>query len=247
MRIIDCHAHFGEFSRTLVLQRDAETMISAMDRAGVEKLCVSSFLSIGPECKTGNDMVASAVRKYPNRFIGYGVVNPNRPQEINGELKRCFDELGMSAIKIHPAFHQYPISGSAYRQVFEFAAARKLPILSHEWGTPQFLWDLSAEFPVVRFIIAHLGFWNGRDDFAYREVLRQRQNVFVDLVYSNIYYNALERLIGMIGAEQILWGSDFPLHDLPYQLGRLLYANLTDDQKRKIAGENMLRVLDLEA
>ena len=54
-------------------------MIRAMDASGVEKLCVSSFLSIGPDCLAGNDMVAGAVRQYPDRFVGYAVVNPNRP------------------------------------------------------------------------------------------------------------------------------------------------------------------------
>ncbi len=243
MRIIDCHAHFGEFSRVLILHRDAESMIKVMDAAGVEAACISSFLSIGPDCEAGNDMVADAVRRFPDRFIGYAVVNPNRPAEIRTELERCFDKLGMTAIKIHPAFHRYPVEGSAYRRVFEFAAERKLAILSHEWGSPQFLRELSTTYPEIRFIVAHVGFWNGREDFNFASVLREQPNVFVDLVYSNIYYQLLERLVTMVGAEKILWGSDFPLHDMHYQLGRLLFAKLPEAQKRLIAGETVARIL----
>jgi predicted TIM-barrel fold metal-dependent hydrolase len=243
VRVVDCHGHLGYFNPTGIIPTDANAMIRLMDRVGVEKICISSFLSIGPDCKAGNDLVAEAVRKYPNRFIGYGVVNPNRPQEIDAELRRCFDGIGMKAIKLHPATHQYPIDKSAFKAVFEFAASKGLPILSHEWGSPEFLDRLSTKHPEVSFIIAHMGFWNGRGDFAYADVVNRHKNVYVDLAYSNVFYQALERLVAIVGATKILFGSDFPLHDLSYHLGRLVSARLSNEEKQMILGLNMLRVL----
>ena len=247
MRIIDCHAHFGHFSQTPILYPDAPSMVDAMDKAGVEKLCISSFLSIGPDCRTGNNMVAQAVRQFPQRFVGYAVVNPNRPEEIESELTRCFDTLGMRAIKIHPAFHRYSVEGSAYRIAFDFAGRKGVPILSHEWGRPEFLEELSAQYKNVNFIIAHTAFWDGRSPFHFAGVLQRKPNVFVDLVYSNIYYQGLERMAAQVGAHKILWGSDFPLHDLPYQFGRMLFSRLDDESKSKILGTNMLRILGEES
>jgi predicted TIM-barrel fold metal-dependent hydrolase len=243
VRIVDCHGHLGYFNTTKIIPTDADAMIRVMDRVGVEKICISSFLSIGPDYRAGNDLVAETVKKYPNRFIGYGVVNPNRPQEINAELRRCFESLGMKAIKLHPATHQSPIEGSAFKAVFEFAASKGLPILSHEWGSPEFLNRLSSEHPEVSFIIAHMGFWNGRGDFAYSDVVTRHPNVYVDLAYSNIFYQALERLVAMIGATKVLFGSDFPLHDLSYQLGRVVFARLSTEEKQMILGLNMLRIV----
>lgn len=243
MRIIDCHAHYGRFSRTPIICADAGSMLRAMDCAGVEKVCVSSFLSIGPDCQAGNDMVGEAVRQHPDRFIGYAVINPNRPEEIQDELERCFLQLGFAAIKLHPAFHHYAIDGPAYRQVFEYAAENRKTILSHEWGRPEFLEKVSEEYPQANFIIAHTGFWDGRNEFIYAGVLNRQPNVFVDLVYSNIYYEVLERMVAQVGAEKILWGSDFPLHDLPYQLGRLIFSKLEEAAVEKILGGNILRIL----
>src|SRR5215831_12843232 len=80
VRIVDCHGHLGYFSGTRIIPTDADTMIRVMDRVGVEKICISSFLSIGPDYKQGNNLVGAALKKYPDRFIGYGVVNPNSPQ-----------------------------------------------------------------------------------------------------------------------------------------------------------------------
>jgi predicted TIM-barrel fold metal-dependent hydrolase len=243
MRIIDCHAHFGYFSQTRIAFPDAGSMLREMDRAGVERLCISSFLGIGPDARAGNDLVAQAVRSHPDRLLGYATVNPNRPGEVPGELDRCFSRLGMKAIKLHPAFHDYGIEGSAYRSVFEFANEHRLLILSHEWGRPEFLERISEVYPQVNFLIAHTGFWNGRSDFAWAGVLQRRANVFVDLVYSNIFYEVLERMVAEFGAAKILWGSDFPLHDLGYQLGRMLFSKLNPEDRSQILGGNMLRIL----
>jgi len=242
-RIVDCHGHFGYYSRTKIGPSDAEAMLRIMDRVGIEKVCISGFMSIGPDCRVGNDMVAEAVRKYPQRFVGYGVINPNRQQEIEGELRRCFEELGMRAIKLHPATHQVPIDGSAFRKVFKFAASKSLPILSHDWGSPEVLDRLSSDHPESSFIMAHMGFWDGRCDFAYADVVARHDNIYVDLAYSNVYYGALGRLVAMIGARKIVFGSDFPLHDPAYQLGRVHFAQLSNKDKQMILGLNILRII----
>jgi len=243
LRIIDCHGHYGLFSRTKIIPSDAQAIVRVMDKAGVEKIRISSVLSIGPDCRAGNKMVAEAVQQHPHRFVGCGVVNPNRPPEIEGELRNCFDEYGMKAIKLHPFAHQYPIWRSSYKKVFEFAAKRRLPILSHEWGGADVMKQFAADYPEISFIIAHVGFWDGRSDFAYAEVISAHDNVYVDLAYSNIFSDLLERLVALVGPKKIAFGSDSPLLDLTYQLGRVFFAKLPDEEKRMIPGLNMLRIL----
>jgi predicted TIM-barrel fold metal-dependent hydrolase len=256
LRIIDCHGHLGYFSSTNIIPADADAMVRAMDRAGVERICISSFLGIGPDSNVGNQLVAEALKKHPKRFVGYAVVNPNRPEGLEEELDRCLGTPGIRAIKLHSALHQYPLDGPAYRRVFDYAARRSLPILGHEWtpspsapltiarsSGPGFLEKLSSDYPTIRFIIAHAGFWDGRTEFAYARVLSSRENVFVDLAYSNIFYDALERMVAMVGADKIVFGSDFPLHELTYQLGRVFFAKLSAEDKRLILGGNMLRIL----
>lgn len=242
-RIIDCHGHFGYYNRTKIIPTDADAMIRVMDKVGIEKICISSFLSIGPDCKAGNDLVANVVKRYPHRFIGYGVVNPNRPQEIDGELRRCFEDLGMKAIKLHSVEHRVPIEGSVFKKVFEFAASKRLPILSHELGPPEFVDQVSSNYPEISFIMAHMGFWDGRTDFAYADVMARHDNVYVDLAYSNVFYEALERLVSIIGATKIVFGSDFPLHDLGYQVGRVMFSKLSAGEKQMILGLNMLQIM----
>ena len=241
--VVDCHTHIGYFDRARVLLSDYTDLLHEMDRTGVEKACISSFLSIGPDEEAGNDLVAQAVERYPDRFVGYAVVNPNRAEKSASELARCFDGLGCKAIKLHPAFHQYPINGPGYKKTLEFAAQRQCAILSHDWGSPEILERLSSNYQSIKFIVAHTGFWDGRREFAYAEVTTRHSNVFVELAYSNIYYGVLDRLVEQLGADKVLFGSDCVLHDMAYQLGRVIYSQLSDEEQRLILGENMLRLL----
>jgi uncharacterized protein len=73
--------------------------------------------------------------------------------------------------------------------------------------------------------------------------MNRHENVYLDLAYSNVFYEALERLVAILGPTKIVFGSDFPLHDPGYQLGRVLFSKLSGREKQMILGINMLQIL----
>jgi uncharacterized protein len=103
--------------------------------------------------------------------------------------------------------------------------------------------QVSSNYPEISFIMAHMGFWNGRGDFAYADAVTNHENVYVDLAYSNVFYGALERLVAIVGPTKVVFGSDFPLHDPGYQVGRVTFSKLPADEQQMILGLNMLRIL----
>src|SRR3954467_13235779 len=106
--VIDVHGHLGHPGLFDCPITDADGVLAIMDRAGIDVLCTSHLLAIYNNVSRGNDLMAEAVRRYPKRFLGYAVVNPNFPDEIDSELERCVAQLGMKGIKTHIAFHDYP-------------------------------------------------------------------------------------------------------------------------------------------
>ena len=66
-----------------------EDMISAMDIAGVD-------MAVG--CSLGqmmdNDFIANTVKKFPNRIIGFGQVNPRFSNAVE-TIDRCATSLGL--------------------------------------------------------------------------------------------------------------------------------------------------------
>ena len=242
-QIIDAHCHIGSYYPIPVLYGDADDLVAGMDRVGVEKICISSCIGISNDFFEGNNMVAQAIKKYPDRLIGMASINANKKDSIEKELIRCFDELEMSMIKLHPNFSGCPMTCDNYEIVYEFASERKLAILNHSWQDYQLLDKLSEKYPDVRFIQAHTaGGWGGKSKDMFLEVARNKNNVFVDIASSIAYYGAFEKLVEYLGPDKIIFGSDYPLQSLEYQLGRVLYSDIGVKNKQKILGENMLKV-----
>jgi uncharacterized protein len=243
LRIIDAHAHLGCIHPCHITAPAVEEKISAMDALGVEKSAVSSFLAIGPEVERGNDELAEAIRRFPDRIICYAVVNPRVREQVIPELTRCFDQLGMTAIKLHPHFHGYSIEDSICEAVFEFANSRACPVLSHSFGSPDFVRRTSGKYTDMKIIPAHVYHDGGRIDLTKLiTVARDTHNVFLDLAFSVVPYATVEKIAAIAGADKVLFGSDSPMMAMSFQIGKVAFANISDEEKRMILGENARRV-----
>lgn len=245
--VIDIHVHLGPAERLHISFNDAAGLVHAMDRAGIDRACIFAGAGIGPDYRLGNDLTARAAQEFPGRFIPFAVFNPNYPEDIPGEIERCFSTLGMRGIKLHTGFHQYPADGPNYQPVFEYANARGLLVISHGWGGPGALERLARAYPNVSCVVAHAGGnWDGRIPTEAIQVARRLENVYLDLASSIVPYGGLERAVQLVGAEKLLYGSDMPWMDSAYQLGRVLFARISDREKELILGLNAQRLLTLE-
>jgi predicted TIM-barrel fold metal-dependent hydrolase len=251
--VIDVHAHLGPCALMHIPNNDARGIVAVMDRAGVDRGCISSQMSIGPDYRRGNELVAQAIADFPARFVGYVTVNPYYVHDIVPELERWSGHEGMKAIKIHPADHRYPVNGTHYRPVFDWAMEHGLPVLSHTWGegpeaefcSPTLFGPLAEAYPNVDFILGHAG---GTLLGYHRavEVARKWPNIYLDLCGSFQSMGAVEYFVESIGVDRVLFGSDVPFLNLMADLGKVLYARLTTEEKKKILSLNAARLLKLE-
>jgi len=239
----DAHGHLGGWHSTAILGKGTpEDIVRTLEGIGVYGVLLSDMLAIGPDFKRGNDRMAEAIARFPGRIFGYAVVNPHYPREMVPELERCFDQLGFTGIKFHCGLHQYHGDGPNYRPAIEFANERGLGILIHGYGPMSVLEELAESYPNARFLSAHIGGWNGvsRDDSI--EAARRHPNIYLDLASSVCYQGALERMVAEVGSRQIIHGSDMPLMDPAYQLGRVTKANIPEEARWDILLYNAKRV-----
>lgn len=236
--ILDTHAHLGPWFSTYIHAGEADGLLRSMDRLGIRATALIAFDAIGPDMRGGNDRVAAAMRRYPGRFLGYATVDPNEPGAMHAELERCFRELGFHAIKFHCDTHGVPADADAYRPALEYAEAHRLCILIHGRITEPML----KRYPNARFLSAHVGGWDGRFPNYAVELSRDYPNLYLDLAASTVYNGALEKLVEEAGADRIVHGSDTPLMDPGYQLGRVLAARLSAEDREKILYRNAARL-----
>jgi predicted TIM-barrel fold metal-dependent hydrolase len=249
VEIIDCHAHMGPHGEFHIPRNTPEWMIKIMDRIGVSKAAISHCISLESDFKVGNAIVYEAIKKFPNRFIGYAVLNPHYPEEIEEELERCFKHYGMKAIKFHQSLHQikYPSDFERYRLVLEYAESNNLTMLCHGFPLPKKIEEAAREYRNVNFIIAHCGSWNMREESEALSAAKHVPNIYVDSSGSIEWYGAFEKVVDKVGSDKILFGSDFPWCNLAFMIGRILFARIPDEDKRKILGLNAKKLYKINS
>jgi len=249
--IIDFHAHNGSFDVYGAGSR-ADDMLRAMDMAGVDLCCVNNIFH--GRASKANDCTAAFVRAHPDRFLGLLFVTPHYPEEMEAEMARAVDELGLRGIKIYPPYFNRSVEDPAWEPIFAFAHARRLPILSHtdgrdpmvqpNNGEPQMFVRWAQKYPECNIVLAHAGnFPSGRQSCV--SAARQAPNIHIEICSSWRQFHSIEDLVEGAGEDRVLYGSDLPLMDPRIQMGRVLTADIGEQARRKVLGENAARLLGI--
>jgi predicted TIM-barrel fold metal-dependent hydrolase len=248
---IDFHAHVGSMD-SIGARLSADAMLRAMDSAGVDRCCV--FNIFHGDAAFGNDETARFVAGHPDRFVGFAFVTPHYPEEMERELTRAFDHLGMRGIKIYPPYYLRSVEDPIWEAVFAFAHGRKLPVISHtdgydpivspNHGEAQMFVPWALKFPDARIVLGHAGnFRSGRQSSI--AAARRAPNIFIEICSSWREIGSIEELVAGAGEDRVLFGSDLPLMDPRIHKGRVATAAISDRAKALVLGGNAARLLRL--
>ncbi len=242
--VIDCHAHIGPHSRYFVPEDGIDHIIEAMDSIGVDMVGINALAALEGDFASGNDITAEAVRRYPDRVIGHCCINPNYPEDVEGETVRCFEQLGMRMLKFHSGWHGIPPEHPSYRPAVEYCAARRIPLITHltdyVQGLPGYV-SLAREYPDMPVIIAHATAPNAID--AIVENCAGVENMYFDTTGYPKWYASVERLVNGCGEDRVLFGSDIAWLNLAHEIGAVIFANVSDTAKEKVLGRNFQAIL----
>ena len=111
---------------------------------------------------------------------------------------------------------------------------------------PEQAYDFAIRYPDARLVCAH---WGGGLPFyaLMPEVGRALGNVYFDTAASHYLYQpaVFKRVCDLVGAEKILFGSDYPLIKQSRAIAETERAHLAPVQKAAILGNNAARLLAL--
>ncbi|GLU31982.1 amidohydrolase family protein [Trinickia caryophylli] len=202
-----------------------ETLIAAMDAAGVEKAAVvHSSTTYGFD----NRYVVEGCARYPGRLVAVGsvdVLQPDAPLRI-----REWVGLGLAGLRLFTggstkAFDPSELDDPRSFPAWELCAELGLPmcIQTGPIGLPQ-VTALARRFPEVAIVLDHLG----RPDIADGPPYARAQSLFDLAPLENIYLKLTPRIFGdakkdkasaqtffprvveAFGASRLAWGSNYP-------------------------------------
>ena len=243
---IDFHTYTGNSLFGIGLSE--EKLYKNMNRLGIDRAVLLPFkppeYHLGPE----NDRVASLVNKYPNRYFGFGRVDPWLGQAALDEINRIFSVLGLSGLFINPVEEQCPLTSPQVIMVVKKAAVFNRPVMiaggHNRVSHPRQIEYLAREFPETTFVVTSSGQINicGIMMADAEEMLVNCHNVVMET--SGIYRrDFIERMSDVIGSGRIVFGSGAPYYNQEFELERILSADTDDCNKGNILGNTALSIL----
>jgi predicted TIM-barrel fold metal-dependent hydrolase len=240
--VIDGHIHIGSWPHAATFNNADEAAtesIRYMDANGIDAICAlgGGYLWGLNDYHLGNDFLLDVWKKIPDRMVPFLNVNPNDTREnILNELKRM-QTAGVRCIKLINSYQEdYPGDGPNLMALYEFASKNKMLVINHYWSEKA-ITDIAARFPETDFIFAHYS--GGYQD----RVLKTFSNVYANIwIYGEMGW--LDRGIKHVGAGKFILGSEGFLNSLSVGIGPVVFADISDDEKRRILGLTMARLLD---
>ena len=249
------------------LPANLEDMLKDMDRANVEKALIMALDTSKSDhwafkqSMTTNDEVAKLVAKYPDRFIGYGSVDPRREDAVE-EVERCLKELNLKGLKFHPAaVSTYPNDEKRFYPIYEKCVEYNVPIQSHcgttgmyftklKYMMPLHYDDVAVDFPTLKLVLLHFGIggWHNQAmSLAFRH-----PNVYLDL--SGASPNIIPKELSMAAntpfyQNKILFGTDYPFVGMQSwfrTFNKVKRFNWSEDTMKKVLRDNFLDLHDSE-
>ncbi len=237
-----------------------EELIDSMDREGIDVSVIVNFGWITHElCVETNDYILESIARFPKRLIGFGTVQPQSLNAAIDEIERCAQNGARGIGEMRPDIQLLDLEDEPIVSPFmEAIKTNRLIFLTHasepvghEYPgkgivTPDVLYPFLTKYPDVTIVCAHWG--GGLPLYALMpEVQKSLQNVYFDTAASPLLYQPqIYTLVSqLVGAEKILFGSDYPLLPPSRLLQEINATALTDEEKRLVTGENARKLLDI--
>ena len=245
-----------------VLLATAEELLASMDEAQIDKSVVLGFAWSELEpCVQHNDYLLEAAVKSGGRLIPFCAIQPRAGNDGFREMERCARAGARGLGELRPDSQGYRLDEGAAAEVLAEAASRHGLVLLFHVSEP-----VGHPYPgkgglsvasFYRFVAGHDALpvigahWGGGLPFysLMPEVRRALTGAYFDTAATPFLYGpaVYRQGVDLVGAERILFGSDFPLIEQGRQRRAIEEAFPADDPARTlILGENARRLLRLE-
>src|SRR5436190_16555475 len=242
-RVIDAHCHAGKGmnygkndpdAAPWTTFNDPERVIRQADAAGITQTII--FPISNTTYSAANEEIASYVRKWPSKFIGFAKHDPTTEGgRIRDMLMHEVRDLGLKGLKLHVV---------PTEEMLVTAEELRIPILVHPPRVADLV-EVVRVWPKINFILAHLGNFASRD---WREHVRAIEatkalpNLYLE-TSAVVFFEFLEQAAAEVPADKLVFGTDGPLVDQRVEMQKFNLLNLPRDKAEKVFAGNILRLL----
>ena len=200
----------------------ADELIADMDAHGVDvTVLVQTSWSTWD-----NAYIADSVLRFPDRFVGHGMVDPQDEADNAAAVRHWIEDRGLVGFRFHPMYYkdEKVLTTPGNRRMWEVLAELDAVVQFHT--SPPFanqIAEIATRHPGLKLLIDHMGYPNldegpgpwqpivelARHPNLYMKISdvkgRSRQEFpFADM------HEYVRMLVNAFGAERCLWGTGYP-------------------------------------
>ena len=239
----------------MLVKTDADSLYEAL--VDVDKAILFSPRYGDSAGVQGDDRVtAEAVKKYPNKFVGFAYVDPREPDCLKN-LRHSIEGLGLQGVKYGPIYNGVALGDPRMDPIYDYCEKNDLPLTLHmgttfaknapvDLGRAIHVEPIALRFPELKIVLAHMGHPWYEECIA---VVRKQPNVFCEVSaifyrpwqYYNILISCQEYLI----TDKIFFGTDYPFSAVSESIQSLKKINnlIEGTKLPKVTSKTMDRIL----
>jgi predicted TIM-barrel fold metal-dependent hydrolase len=233
-----------------------EELLRWMDRSRVDSAVTWLQPPYVREIDRANEYVYKAVKKHPDRILGFGWADPNLGVEKAREtVKKCIYDYGFLGVKLNGAQNEYYIDDPALSIPVIEEIARTGKILAFHVGADAYerthpfrVGKIAKRFPQLQILMVHMGGASFADlSNAAIEIAQVHPNI--TLIGSAIRSIPILKAIKTLGASRVCFGSDTPFELMHVEVAKyhaLLDGEVTQEEKQLVMGGNIIRLFELK-
>jgi len=226
-------------------------LLREMDYLGISEAVVHHVAAVGASAGNGRllDEIAGETRLH-----GSWVFPPHHQIDFPDPGKAVEEmlSLGVKVARIFPPYyHAGVVADWASGRFFRALEAHRVPLMisgsqlgKHPDDTrpsysAQNIYDICQSYPSLPVAIVHLN-WSATR--ILHPLMQSCPNLLVEISYYSSH-RGVEFLVQQSGAERILFGTGMPETSPGVALALVLYADVSEEERRLIAGDNLRRLL----
>ena len=241
--IIDGHIHATYWSKERFLGRGVpfQDLEDCLAECNIDGAVLTTT-----DLKQNESVIEFIKGKAQTRYWLFPWVDPKVAGDLDFIKTRRAD---ISGIKLHPSCDMVKVTDERAEPFLEFARTEHLPVIVHcgrwqEMSSYSLALEAARRYTDVNFILSHMGGDTPELETATTEAIRAGGLANVHLGREGVReYWAVQQAIDVLGAEKVIFGSDFPLGHPKMYMGLVDALRLTDEQRDLVLGGNILRLI----
>ena len=255
MDIIDFHTHpFFDAGEYFCIYKesipaDVNTILSDMSNAGISRFCGSVIRKIreGEGFEVLKELNGEALKLrdvYGERYIPGIHVHPDYVEESVKEIEHAAENGVKLVGELVPYMHGWSdYSCGGLSDILDVAEKHGMTVSLHVGNHEQMV-AMARAHRNVNFVVAH----PGEKDRVLKhiEAMQSCENMYLDISGTGLHrYGILRFLCDKVGAERILFGTDYPIGNLASYVYAMMGERLTDGERELIFSGNAKRLIGL--